>query len=180
MFGTLEMGSKGDISATGANIGAMSHPVLSADDELLLCERDSSSTVLAQNERCIDLCGDLTGRVCKVGCMEQLESESPALQVRRGFHHLPRRKIAGKLFDGLILKTKNGLSTMLYPVSDEEWNREKLSVCTFTPTESRILELRLGSGMTNTEICKSLGIKMATLKTHIFRINRKMKKSPLA
>lgn len=144
--------------------------------KLGVCVKSLDKLVLFQNSLSKKYCGDVSGSICKKGCMEFYnETDNPILNIGTQFY--PNQKMHGSVFDVLLVNDGDFLTTIFYPKKDLGADfREFFLGHGLTPREIEILAL-ITKGLSNGDIQKQLFISPHTLKTHINRIYKKIPQS---
>ncbi|WP_295905031.1 helix-turn-helix domain-containing protein [uncultured Bdellovibrio sp.] len=145
--------------------------------KLGLCVKDLDKRVLYQNENCVKTCGLMTGQVCGKTCMRLYHQIEECAAVSEGMKLFKATEIEGHKVDALIVNDGNSITTILYPL-DEDQDKFKKQEIFFqerglTKSEVRIMQMVM-QGMTNAAIAEKLFISKATLKTHLNNIYKKL------
>lgn len=142
---------------------------------VVVCVKDSNKRVLSQNEYCRRLCGEREGEVCETGCMELYNRDSGHQWKDWGCRLYRNSFLHGGFFDVMLVCNAGSIITLLQPLKEKyeaalAYYREK----GLTRRESEVVFLSI-RGLTNTDICKSLSISRATLRTHLNNVYRKFR-----
>lgn len=132
--------------------------------------------VLSQNDCCRAICGECTGAVCVRGCMELYARDSSQQWKEWGSRLYRNSFLHGSFYDVTLLCSTDRIITFLQPLREKyemaiAYYKEK----GLTRRETEVVALTI-RGMSNTEICQSLSISMATLRTHLNNVYRKLRK----
>ncbi len=156
----------------------MNNSILEASlqrSDIAVCVKDPGKTVLMQNERCRDVCGDKLGEVCERGCMA-LYAEDGSQQWKEWGSRVYRNSFMNDSFyDVTLLCSAAHIITFLQPLKEKYETalahyREK----GLTKRETEVIFLTI-RGISNPEICKRLSISRATLRTHLNRVYNKLR-----
>jgi DNA-binding CsgD family transcriptional regulator len=143
--------------------------------DIAVCVKNVQRKVLMQNQRCRQICGDHVGRACEQGCMELFAKDRFQQWKDWGTRVYKNSLINGSFNDVTLLCSRERIITFLQPLRDKYENalayyREK----GLTRRESEVIALTI-QGSSNTDICASLSISRATLRTHLNNIYRKFR-----
>jgi len=158
----------------GMSISSLLEESLDSGD-IAVCVKDAKRNVLMQNERCRQICGDHIGHTCEQGCMELFSKDRFQQWKDWGTRVYKNSLINGSFNDVTLLCSKERIITFLQPLRDRyeaalAYYREK----GLTRRESEVIALTI-QGSSNTDICESLSISRATLRTHLNNIYRKFR-----
>lgn len=147
---------------------------LTAED-IAVCVKDTERRVLAQNEHCRSLCGDCVGQICRQGCMALFAADATHQWRDGGSRLYPNSCVHGGFFDVTLLCSGQRIVTLLQPLKARydaalAWYRDK----GLTRRETEVIALTI-RGVSNSEICRRLSISLATLKTHLNNVYRKVR-----
>lgn len=140
---------------------------------MVVCVKDAAKRVLSQNDRCRELCGERQGEQCTVGCMELYARDETQQWKDWGSRVYKNSLLHGAYFDVTLLCTAESIITFLQPLDDkhqtaQSYYRDK----GLTGREFEVVSL-IVKGVSNPEICESLSISRATLRTHLNNVYRK-------
>ncbi len=143
--------------------------------DVAVCVKDLDKKVLSQNEYCRKLCGDQQGKACETGCMELYASDNTGQWKDWGSRVYNNSFLHGNFFDVTLLCSAQNIVTFLQPLKDKydmalDYYRDK----GLTRREREVISLTV-KGVSNAEICKSLTITRATLRTHLNNVYRKFR-----
>jgi DNA-binding CsgD family transcriptional regulator len=143
--------------------------------DIAVCVKNGNKEVIEQNELCRQICGECVGEICERGCME-LYAEDNLLQWKDwGARVYKNSHIHGAFFDVTLLLSGKHIITFLQPLKDKyeqaiAYYQEK----GLTRRETEVVSLTI-RGDSNVDICQSLSISKATLRTHLNNIYRKLR-----
>ncbi len=144
------------------------------DNSLGVCLKNTAGKVLQQNRLCHEICGNQTGEVCKVACMELYAKDKSQQWQDWGSRIYNNSFVQNAFYDITLLCSDEHLITFLQPL------KEKYKVALnhyknldFTRRERQITAFMI-QGASNSEICNTLSISKATLKTHLNNIYKKV------
>jgi ATP/maltotriose-dependent transcriptional regulator MalT len=145
------------------------------DGEIAVCIKDTGQRVLMQNDHCRAICGDRLGQRCETGCMALYAADGAHQWKDWGSRVYRNSFIRGGFFDITLLESARNIVTFLQPLKGRyeaalEWYRDK----GLTRRETQVVELTI-RGASNNDICNRLSISMATLKTHLNNVYRKLR-----
>jgi DNA-binding CsgD family transcriptional regulator len=138
--------------------------------DLGTCIKSSDKQVLFQNDLCLNICGNMVGKICNKGCMN-------AYAAVQGMTTIKNSEVENVLVDAVVINNGETLTTLIYPLvkSAEQLENEKNHLMTFGLTKSEIIIFSLVmKGIKNVNIQKELFISKATLKTHLNNIYKKL------
>ncbi len=144
--------------------------------DLLLgvCVKDAQGKVLSQNEKCVHICGSRINEVCKDGCMKNYspKDESRDLaEAPRTIHNVHGGEL---LCDAVVINTGSNIITLLFS-RQQQIETELLMFKKFGLSKmEQSVVLMLLDGLTNKEIAKRLFISVATIKTHVNNLYKKI------
>ena len=144
-------------------------------DNVAVCVKDTEKRVLMQNDQCRSICGDCVGETCERGCMELYANDKSHQWKDWGSRVYKNSYMHGAFFDVTLLCSSGTLITFLQPLK-EKYDMA-LSYCRnkgLTRRETEVVSLTI-RGISNTDICKSLSITRATLRTHLNNIYHKFR-----
>ena len=155
-------------------------PFLAVDKKIGFCVKDSSRTILKQNDLSQRICGPMMGQVCSKGCMKFYQHLDECASLAQGMVHYKNADIESHKVDAVVVNDGVHITTFFYPLEEDEliakkredYFREK----GLTKSEMRVMELIL-QGMSNAQIAEQLYISKATLKTHINNVYKKLPSS---
>lgn len=140
-----------------------------------VCVKDAQKTVIEQNALCREICGDCLGTQCEKGCMEIYAKDESSQWKDWGSRVYKNSFMHGSFFDVTLLCSTDSIITFLQPLRDKY---EAALACYrnkgLTRRETEVAALAI-QGTSNPEICKSLAISKATLRTHLNNIYRKFR-----
>ena len=141
-----------------------------------ICVKALDGTVLSQNLKCIEICGDMRGQICKKGCMLNRRSHPDVPAVDEGVHLLSGILSDGHLVDAILLNDGENLTTyLLDKAAVVERKLALLKPYRLSEAETKIATLLL-AGRTNREIAAAQFISISTVRTHIGNLYRKIPK----
>lgn len=143
--------------------------------DIVVCVKDLSKRVLSQNDYCRKLCGDQLGKKCETGCMELYASDNTQQWKDWGSRVYKNSFLHGRFFDVTLLCSTQNIVTFLQPLKEKydmalDYYRAK----GLTRRETEVVSLTI-KGISNSEICQSLSISKATLRTHLNNVYRKFR-----
>ncbi|WP_374073355.1 helix-turn-helix transcriptional regulator [Bdellovibrio bacteriovorus] len=148
--------------------------------KLGLCVKDLEKRVLYQNENSVKTCGLMMGQVCAKTCMRLYHEIEECSAVSEGMKLFKATEIEGNKVDALIVNDGDRITTLLYPLDEDQDKFKKQEVFFkergLTKSELRIMQMVM-QGMTNAAIAEKLFISKATLKTHLNNIYKKLPSS---
>ncbi len=144
-------------------------------NSIAVCVKDLNKRVQMQNEMCRRICGDQLGKTCEVGCMELYEQDEDRQWNGWGSRSYRNSFIHGGFYDVTLICGTDTIITFLQSLQEKyemalAYYREK----GLTRRETEVVALSI-RGISNSEICKSLSISKATLRTHLNNIYRKIR-----
>lgn len=145
--------------------------------DVAVCVKDPQQRVLMQNDYCRELCGERKGEVCETGCMELYAKDNSQQWKDWGSRTYKNSFLLDDFFDVTLLCSTHNIITFLQPLKDKHemafaYYRGK----GLTKRETEVVTLAI-KGICNSEICKSLSISKATLRTHLNNVYRKFRDS---
>ncbi|MBN8541208.1 MAG: helix-turn-helix transcriptional regulator [Deltaproteobacteria bacterium] len=141
-----------------------------------ICVKALDGTVLSQNLKCIEICGDMRGQICGKGCMLNRAAHPDFPAVDEGVCHLSGIWSDGHLVDAVLINDGENLTTyLLDKQSTVDRKLFLLSPYGLSDAEKNVTELLL-AGRTNREIATALYISMSTVRTHLGNIYKKVPK----
>ena len=144
------------------------------DEKMGICVKDSQLMVVQQNGICRSVCGDNLHQRCNFGCMEIVDKLDPVERIQEGFNTFKKVMVNHKLCDVNLLITKGEIVTMLHPlIEGVEKIKAMIEEYNLTAREGQVFEL-LVENFRNREIAKELYISLATVKTHLNNIYKKI------
>ena len=140
-----------------------------------VCVKDRNKHVLSQNDYCRELCGERCGERCETGCMELYAGDKTRQWKDWGSRVYRNSFLHGSFFDVTLLCSSDSIITFLQPLKDRyemalAYYREK----GLTKRETEVVSLTI-RGISNLEICKTLSISKATLRTHLNNVYHKFR-----
>lgn len=143
--------------------------------DVAVCIKNTDREILEQNDLCKRICGDCLGERCERGCMALFADDSEAQWKDWGSRVYTNSLIHGEFFDVTLLHSVEHIITFLQPLKEKydqalAYYRER----GLTRREIDVVALTI-RGITNTNICESLSISKATLRTHLNNIYRKLR-----
>lgn len=143
--------------------------------DVAVCVKDASKRVLSQNGYCRKLCGEREGQMCEIGCMELYAKDNGQQWHDWGSRVYKNSFLHGSFFDVTLLCSTENIITFLQPLKDKyEMALAYYRGKGLTRRETEVVSLTI-KGTSNSEICKSLSISKATLRTHLNNIYRKFR-----
>jgi len=141
--------------------------------DVAVCVKDIDKRVLSQSADCRAICGEQLGKVCEVGCMELHARDNTQQWKDWGSRVYRNIFLNGTFFDITLLCSSCNIITFLQPLEVKydmalDYYREK----GLTKREMEVVSLTI-KGISNAQICTSLSISKATLRTHLNTIYRK-------
>jgi DNA-binding CsgD family transcriptional regulator len=139
-----------------------------------ICVKALDGKVLSQNEKCVEICGDMRGMVCEKGCMLNRSSHPETPAVDEGVCRLIGIRSEGHLVDAVLVNDGHSLTT--YLVDKTAIVERKLALLEpygLTTAETEIATL-LFAGRTNREIAASQFISTSTVRTHLRNLYKKV------
>lgn len=140
-----------------------------------VCVKKIDQTVVYQNALCAEKCGNRVGQVCTEGCMKNFSSAAKST-FDEGIRFSRGTTADNDLTETVIINDGQCLTTIFY--LSEMKQTEQLAYfnsCGLTKAESKIMELVL-KGLSNAEISEYLCLSVATIKTHLNHIYKKIPK----
>lgn len=142
---------------------------------IAVCVKDRNKCVLSQNDYCRELCGDRVGELCETGCMELYASDNTQQWKDWGSRVYKNSFMHGGFFDVTLLCSAESLITFLQPLKD----RYEMALAYYrdkglTKREIEVVSLTI-KGISNPEICSTLSISKATLRTHLNNVYHKLR-----
>lgn len=139
-----------------------------------VCVKDAQGKVLSQNEKCKNICGSRINEICKDGCMKDytLRDESEVLvEAPKTINNVQGLE---QVCDAVVINSGSNIITFLFS-RQEQIEAELLMFKKFglTKMEQSVARMLL-EGLTNKEIAERLFISVATIKTHINNLYRKL------
>jgi DNA-binding CsgD family transcriptional regulator len=131
-------------------------------------------TVIAQNDSCRKVCGNMAGKICSKGCMQQLNEMPPESLKANSFITLKNVLPDEGVINALMLNNNGFVTTLVFDIT-KNVDEQLLAIEPYglTYTEGQIVRMML-EGATNAEIVKKFRIARSTLKSHINNIYRKL------
>jgi DNA-binding CsgD family transcriptional regulator len=144
------------------------------DDNFAVCVKDSNGKVLMQNPLCSGICGDYTNTVCDIGCMELYAKDESHQWNEWGSRIYNNTFVHNAFYDITLLCSNDYLITFLQPLKE----KYKMALAYYkdkklTKRELEVISL-IVQGKSNQTICGQLSVSMATLKTHLNNIYKKI------
>ena len=139
-----------------------------------VCVKDSSKKVLMQNDQCRDICGESVGQTCERGCMELYASDTAQQWQGWGTCVYKNSYMHGGFFDVTLLCSNDNIVTFLQPLKEKyEQALAYYADKGLTRRETEVIALTI-QGASNHDICESLAISKATLRTHLNNVYHKL------
>ena len=142
--------------------------------QLGTCIKKFNKEVIFQDDKCVQLCGDLVGKTCFKGCMD---SYAPVL----GMTLIKGTTVIDEcLVDAVVINDGDTLTTLMYinQSSEELRKKEILKLEAYGLSKSELIVFqKVIEGKKNSQISKELFISKATLKTHLNNIYKKLPES---
>lgn len=139
-----------------------------------VCIKDTQGKVLSQNDRCEDICGARVGEICHDGCMKDYP-----LQVGADTLVAPPQTIhnvhgSAESCDAVVIRTGSNIITLLFSRQSQiESELAMFERIGFSKMEKAIALLLL-DGLSNKDIANKLFISVATVKTHVNNLYKKL------
>lgn len=137
------------------------------------CIKAINKEVLFQNEKCIESCGEMKGKICDKGCMADY-------LFTPGMSLLKNSQVDNTQLDAVVINDGKTLTTFLYPYPTNEIElknvEEELVLYGLSKSEVCIFLLVI-KGKKNRDILAQLFISKSTLKTHLNNIYKKLPES---
>lgn len=150
---------------------------MSQFDNMGVCIKNLDKRVIYQNDLCIKLCGDKRDQKCFEGCMENYKALSAEGIIDVGVSKPLYCERSNEHIHSTVINDGNSLTTFFVLIADKLKNKlsyyQRLGL---TKSEMGIISLKI-KGLHNKEIAKKLFISLATLKTHLNNIYKKVSKS---
>ncbi len=144
-------------------------------NDMGVCIKNLSGKVLQQNKLCSKICGERTGEICEVACMEIYAKDDSRQWNGWGSRVYNNSFVHDAYYDITLLCNQESLITFLQPLKDKHRTAiEYYENIDLTKRETQIIILII-QGVSNTDICKQLFVSKATLKTHLNKIYKKAK-----
>jgi len=145
------------------------------DGNIAVCVKDSSKKVLMQNDQCRSICGESVGETCERGCMELYANDTSHQWQNWGSRVYKNSYMHGGFFDVTLLCSNDNIVTFLQPLKEkyelaQAYYRDK----GLTRRETEVIALSI-QGASNHDICESLSISKATLRTHLNNVYHKLR-----
>jgi len=141
-----------------------------------ICIKTLEKKVLFQNEACIKKCGVKLGTMCHEGCMKHYPTISNKSQLQ-GVSNVECGQLHATeqdAYESVVINNGDTLVTILCPVESGHENiLRHASQMGLTKGELVILRHKLDK-RTNRQIARILFISIATLKTHLNHIYKKL------
>ena len=143
------------------------------DSRLAVCIKDVQKNVIYQNEASLEVCGSQDG-VCQKNCMLCYTENMLTPQKNEGTQCFKNQNFEGQYYDVFFIHDGKYITTLLYPLS----GRYKADLKYFdsfklTKKEKEVV-LFIIKGLTNLEISQEMKISIATLKTHLNNLYKKI------
>jgi DNA-binding CsgD family transcriptional regulator len=142
------------------------------DSGLAVCVKDAEKKVLFQTRACKRVCSDLVGQVCNKGCMKDYLS-SPAAENESRVQYLGRLTVDGRICESTVIDDGVNITTVFRPLEAIEKFMASMNSYPLSKREREIV-LRILNGRSNQQIAKELFVSVATVKTHINNIYKKL------
>ncbi len=143
--------------------------------DVAVCVKDAEKRILSQNAYCRALCGERQGEICETGCMELYANDTGQQWKDWGSRVYKNSFLHGSFFDVTLLCSTRRIISFLQPLQ----NKYEVALAYFrakglTRREIEVVSLTI-RGVSNSEICQSLSISRATLRTHLNNVYRKFR-----
>ena len=140
-----------------------------------VCVKNADRVVLEQNDLCKGICGDCLGTACEHGCMSLYAKDEESQWKDWGSRVYKNSFIHGDYYDVTLLQSADRIFTFLQPLKDKY--AQALAYYEDKGLTKRELEVvsQMIRGATNADICHSLSVSRATLRTHLNNIYRKIR-----
>lgn len=139
-----------------------------------ICVKSCDGTVTYQNRLCARVCGNQLSRACAKACASLNPGIGGLPFVEEGAHLFKSRAIGDESFDMVLINDRRAITTIFYPLQRREAEQFRfLEGHGLTRREREVMSLviRMES---NAAISRKLFISMATLKTHLNNIYKKL------
>lgn len=141
-----------------------------------VCVKSLDGKVISQNSKCIEICGEMVGEICKKGCMSNCSVHPDTPAVDEGISCEFGIQSEGHLVDAVLVNDGENLTTYLLNIEEIVGRKiDFLKPYRLSPAEKKVAALLL-AGRTNREIAAALFVSVSTVRTHIGSINRKVPK----
>lgn len=151
---------------------------MNIDQKFGICLKDQNKNVFHQNEICLKYCGNKLNQTCRMGCMENYNNEGPLI-INKGMTLVKNVNVNNQAQDSVIINDGTTITTIFYPLEDKEHEIEyrlnELKKYDLTHSELDVLSMAL-KGFKRKEIAQKLFVSIATIKTHMNNIYKKLPK----
>lgn len=138
-----------------------------------ICIKTQDWTIQHQNTVCVSICGNQVGMVCQETCWRLNRPNCLAEEQEAGIKAFKKKALQTSECDVAMVFQEDRITSIIYQLNQESQKAAAaLKLRRLTDRETEIFQLRK-RGFKNVEIEHSLGIKRATLKTHIRNILKK-------
>ena len=143
--------------------------------KIAVCIKDTAWNVLWQNSACRAVCGECRGGVCQRSCYTWFQEDPRATDGNIGIQVFRNREISGNCYDVAIACDGEEVQSVLCP-TERKWKARKAHYEGIGLT-ARELEIKLlkDQRFSNRDVAGKCFISLATVKTHINHIRRKLK-----
>ena len=146
--------------------------------QLGVCVKKLDQEVISQNDLCQETCGNMIGKICEKGCMSNYVSPvSSDINLNEGMTLIKNSVVDENIVDAVVINDGKTLTTIIYSLEEKmksiDQNQEQLKNFGLTKSEITIFTMVM-QGSKNSQICKSLFVSKATLKTHLNNIYKKL------
>jgi len=138
-----------------------------------VCVKDPDKRVLSQNDCCRKICGERQGERCTIGCMELYARDEAQQWKGWGSRVYKNSALHDGFFDVTLLCTADNIFTFLQPLAEKyQMANAYYQDKGLTGRELEVVSL-IVRGVSNPQICETLSISRATLRTHLNNVYRK-------
>lgn len=147
------------------------------DHILGLCIKNMDGEVISQNEKCIEICGQRTGKKCDDGCIIRYRESAKGAPFDRGAFFFTEVESQNSKSDILVVNDGNFIVSVLSNCESSIQSQiDFLEKFNLTKAELRIV-VKMLHGLSNREIAAELFICKGTLRTHLGNIYKKIPKA---
>jgi len=144
---------------------------------MAVCIKDVNKTVLKQNNKCINLCGQLENKVCNDHCMAIYNADNNQQWNKWGNRSYPNSYLHDDYFDVTLLCSEQHVTTILQPLKQKHTDAiAYYSTMGLSKREMQVISKAIAD-LSNEEICNQLSISKPTLRSHLNNIYRKVAES---